>query len=203
MGAFINSPFSLAGPSATRTPPKGHAVALVLVSLLPILVLAQSPDVESPRQGLQAATALPNNQGHPLAVNLARAGALQCVERANQVARFVDPSTISQTLLQVADNNPNTHLVMATMVVPSDKKTDSLVSVALAPNQANGCGGSYHAISYLDAPCDQATARTFPNIKFNRMNNTSVSVAVINRTMWVLAMSAGKGCVIQKEEVLN
>lgn len=144
-----------------------------------------------------------SDQGHPLAVNLATIGALACVERANQVAMFIDPRVSSQTIVHTPENNPNQRLLMATMVIESEKNGYTLGNVALAPGQANGCGGSYHTVSYVDMPCAKAAEKNFPDLKFNKLNQLEVGIAIVGKNMWIIAMPAGNGCVFEKEEVVR
>jgi hypothetical protein len=140
---------------------------------------------------------------HPFAVNLATIGALSCVERGNQIAQFLDPERVSQTLVQAPIDNPNRRLIMATMVLQPQPGHYLLNSLALAPGQANGCAASYHAVAWVNLPCAKAEQTQFPNVKFTRLNQSEVGTAIVSRNMWILSMPAGSGCVIEKEEIVQ
>jgi hypothetical protein len=55
----------------------------------------------------------------------------------------------------------------------------------------------------VNLPCAKAEQTEFPNVKFTRINQFDVSTAVLSKYMWILAMSAGPGCVIEKEEIVQ
>lgn len=130
-------------------------------------------------------------------------GALACVERSDQVARFLDPGRTSRTLIQTPADNPNRRLLMLTMVGEPQPGSYSLSNIALAPGQANGCGASYRTITWVNLPCEKAQAAEFPTVKFTRIDSLAVSAAVINQNMWIVTMPAGPGCVIEKEETVQ
>jgi hypothetical protein len=144
-----------------------------------------------------------SGRSHPLAVNLATIGALSCVERGNQVAMFLDPAHTSQSLVQAPTDNPNHRLIMATMVLQPQPGNYTINNIALSPGDANGCGASYHTVAWVNLPCAKAEQTEFPNVKFTRINQFDVSTAVLSKNMWILAMSAGPGCVIEKEEIVE
>jgi hypothetical protein len=140
---------------------------------------------------------------HPLAESVTRIGGFACVERANQIAMFLDPEVKSQSLIQTPASNPNRHLLMSAMVIPLAGNTYALGAVSLAPNQASGCDGSYHVVSYADMSCDKAREKNFPNVKFNKMNQLDVSIAVLSKNLWVITIPAGSGCLLLKEELIS
>jgi hypothetical protein len=142
-------------------------------------------------------------RSHPLAVNLATLGALSCVERGNQVAMFLDPAQTSESLMQAPPDNPNHRLIMASMVLQPQPGNYTINNIALSPGDANGCGASYHTVAWVNLPCAKAEQTQFPNVKFTRINKFDVTAAVLSKNMWILAMSAGPGCVIEKEEIVQ
>ncbi len=139
---------------------------------------------------------------HPLAQNLSNIGAFSCAERANQIGSFLTGNTEPDIVLQTPKDNPNNRLLMSTLVVSGNKKS-AISSISLAPNQVNGCGGSYHAINYSNQSCAQTILDNFKEIKFQLINKTDVQIGVVNRALWIIALPAGSGCVIFKEEVLE
>ena len=150
----------------------------------------------------------PNNQNipqqpkvHPLAENLSKIGAFSCAERANQMANFLSATGKSQLVLQTPADKPNQRLLMASLITPTAESNFSIANISLAPNQANGCGGSYQSVSYLFKSCKTAI-EAYP-IKFQKIENTNVSIGLVSRGLWLTAMPADKGCIIIKQELID
>ncbi|MBP7566127.1 MAG: hypothetical protein KA795_08970 [Burkholderiaceae bacterium] len=135
-------------------------------------------------------------------MNVARIGAFACVERANQIANFLDAGQAAQVIVPAPENNANQRLLISSMVIPAGKTT-AVASVALAPSQANGCGGSYRVLSYSPLPCRQAIEKNHPTLRFAKLDGSDVQLAVASRSLWILAMPAGTGCVFDKEEIVQ
>lgn len=173
------------------------------IVLLLILLCIQHASAEDkntqPTQVIQKPTSV---KVHPLAENLAKIGAFSCAERANQIGNFLTGNIEPDIVLQTPKDNPNNRLLMSTLVV-SDNKRNGISSISLAPNQANGCGGSYHAINYSNQPCSQTILNNFKDIKFQSINKTDIQIGVVNRALWIIALPAENGCVIVKEEMLE
>jgi len=89
------------------------------------------------------------------------------------------------------------------MVLQPQPGNYTINNIALAPGNANGCGASYHTVAWVNLPCAKAEQNEFPNVKFTRINQFEVSAAVLSKNMWILAMPAGPGCVIEKEEIVQ
>lgn len=150
----------------------------------------------------RSAAAAPRTEtGHPLAVNLARMGAFACAERANQIAGFLDPGQAAQAIVHTPESHPNQRLLMSTLVIPAGSG-HAIGGVALAPGQANGCGGSYRVLMYSDLPCKKAVEKNYPGITFGKVGQLDVEMAVLGRNMWIVAMPAGSGCVLEKQEIV-
>lgn len=139
---------------------------------------------------------------HPLAENLAKIGAFSCAERANQIANFLAGNNPVELVIQSPKDSVNNRLLMSTMLIKSNSNYIT-ASIALAPNQVNGCGGSYRTIFYSPMTCNEATSAGFPNATFQKIGQTETKIAVINRALWVMASPAGKGCIFVKEEIIE
>jgi hypothetical protein len=144
-----------------------------------------------------------NQAVHPLTKTLSDFGATNCTQRANQIANFLSGKTNPDLVVQTPAVNPNSSLLMATMVVPLPEKKYALTSISLAPNQANGCGGSYHSVFYSNKLCAKAFLDNYPNVKFQPINKTNIQIGVVNRGLWIIGMPAEKGCILMKEEVVE
>lgn len=140
---------------------------------------------------------------HPLAENLAKIGAFSCAQRANQIGSFLTGNIIPDIVLQTPKDNPNNRLLMSTMVIPDQNKQSIVGIVSLAPNQVNGCGGSYHTVSFSNKDCSKTTVEKYPKIKFQPINQSKVQISVVNQALWLLAIPADKGCILLKEEIIE
>lgn len=144
---------------------------------------------------------------HPFAKGVGDFGGTNCVARANQIATFLSNNTASDYVLQTPKANPNNSLLMASLIIPYGDIKDNkhaITSINLAPNQANGCEGSYHSVFYSSKLCAKAFSDNYPSVKFQPINKTNVQIGIINRGLWVVGMPAGdKGCVLIKEELVQ
>lgn len=138
-----------------------------------------------------------------LAQNLAKIGAFSCAERANQISNFLSPNGQHELILQTPKDNSNNRLLMSSMLIKASKDSSIVASISLAPNQINGCGGSYRTIFYSPNTCTKASATNFPNNKFQNIGDSKAQIAVINRALWVIALQADKGCIFIKEEIVE
>lgn len=140
---------------------------------------------------------------HTLAQQFARVGAFACAGRANQIASFLSPQNRDIALMQVPTSNPDRSLLSATLVVPLPGAQMALASMALAPNQANGCGGLYQTIVYKSKGCTAALAEDYPAVKAQALGETAILMGGMDRNARVLAMPADKGCILIKQETVE
>jgi hypothetical protein len=140
---------------------------------------------------------------HTLAQQFARVGAFACAGRANQIASFLSPQNRDIALMQVPASNPDRSLLSATLVVPLPGAQMALASMALAPNQANGCGGLYQTVVYKSKGCAAALAEDYPAVKAQALGETAVLMGGIDRNARILAMPADKGCILMKQETVE
>lgn len=143
------------------------------------------------------------NMVHPLTQNLSSMGALACVDRANQISNFLSTNRQAELIIQTPKDNVNNRLLMASMVIRGGNLPNAYSSVSLAPNQVNGCGGSYRTIFYSPNSCTKAAPANFPGKKFQALGKSNAQIALINRALWVVAMPADKGCIFIKEEMIE
>lgn len=143
------------------------------------------------------------NTVSPLAQNLSNMGSLSCVDRANQMSNFLSTNRQAELIIQTPKDNVNNRLLMAGMVIRGGNLPNAYSSLSLAPNQVNGCGGSYRTIFYSSNSCSKASAANFPGKKFQAVGKSNSQIALINRAQWVVAMPADKGCIFIKEEIIE
>lgn len=141
-------------------------------------------------------------KGHPLAVSLARLGAFACVERANQMANFLDAGQSATVIAPPPEDNPNQRLMMPSLLIPSSNGV-AIASIALAPAQANGCGSGYRVVSFLEMSCRKAIEMNYASLKFSKLQGSEVELAIVGKKMQVIAMPAGTGCVFDKQEIVQ
>jgi hypothetical protein len=123
---------------------------------------------------------------HTLAQQFARVGAFGCAARANQIASFLSPQNRDIALMQIPASNPDRSLLSATLVVPLQGTQMALASMALAPNQANGCGGLYQTVVYKSKGCAAALADDYPAVKAQTLGETGILMGGIDRNARVL-----------------
>lgn len=90
---------------------------------------------------------------HRLTAQLNALGAVSCLARAEQVARFLDQNNAAAVAVMPLGPYPNQRLVAATAVIPQANGKDALALISLAPNQANGCGAAYQLMSTEPGSC--------------------------------------------------
>jgi hypothetical protein len=88
------------------------------------------------------------------------------------------------------------------MEVPAGASSNSLVDITFAPQQANGCGASYEAISYWAQSCDAVANAQFAQLKRVRPLQKDVLLLDGGSASRVFLMTAGAGCVSIKKEVV-
>ncbi len=138
-----------------------------------------------------------------LAQNLSKIGAFSCAERANQISNFLSPNGQHELIMQTPKDNVNNRLLMSSIVIKGDKGTSILASISLAPNQINGCGGSYRTVFHSQNICSKASNALFPKEKFQNIGMSNAQIAVVNRALWIIAMPIDRGCIFIKEEIIE
>lgn len=171
--------------------------------ILAILLTTLSLGVNSQETKAPSKTTTLNIVVSPLAQNLAKIGAFSCAERANQISNFLSPDGQHELILQTPKDNSNNRLLMASIVTKGINDTNILSSISLAPNQVNGCGGSYQTISHSPNTCSKASLSLFPKEKFQNIGKSKVKIAVISRALWIVALPINDGCIFIKEEIIE
>jgi len=174
---------------------------ILLISIIGLSNTSRAEDKKTPASPVTPPVA--NVKTHLLAETLGKIGAFSCAERANQIGNFLTGNIQPELVVQIPKDNPNNRLLMSTLILPTQDNQSVIASVALAPSQANGCGGSYHTVYFANGSCAKNIAEKYQNIKFQPINKSSSSIAIVNRALWIIAMPADKGCVFIKEEIVE
>ncbi|WP_367185258.1 hypothetical protein [Limnohabitans sp. Rim8] len=133
----------------------------------------------SPNVSPTNANTATNNEG-PNAMTRAavQRGILQCAARVEQVSKFSGFGAQAGGLLMAPANPSDQRLFALQMEVPAGAANNSFVDMDFAPNQANGCGASYAAVSYWAQSCDQVANKQFGQLK--RLQPLRRDVAVLD-----------------------
>lgn len=107
---------------------------------------------------INPATQIGNGPGqvHRLTDQLNALGAVNCLARAEQIARFLDPGNAAGMAVMPLGTYPHQRLVVANLAIPQSDDRESLAIIAMAPNQVNGCGGAYQLLTIEPGNCVDA-----------------------------------------------
>jgi hypothetical protein len=152
----------------------------------------------SPPRSAQAAS----NQVSKLALAVAQLGVLRCVERADQVSKFLSPTGSETLIVDSLPGNASGDMVTATLFVPVEGGEASTVEVSLFP-AANGCNARYSAISHVAAKCSVAESKNFPGLVFNLLGSGPYRLVGIGNSGRVLSQDLSDGCLFLKHEVIR
>lgn len=183
-------------------PPCGVLAALVLTSAA---VCAQNapqaapPPVAAP--GNAAANPAAGN-ANALTQAAVQVGALSCASRVEQVTRFLGFGPGVGASLMAPAAPADQRLFAIQMEVPAGASSNSLVNMTFAPQQANGCGATYEAISYWTQNCEALANGPFSQLKRVRPLQKDVLLLDGGPASRVFLMTAGTGCVSIKKEVV-
>jgi len=183
-------------------PPCGVLAALVLTSAV---VCAQNPPqtAQPPVAASNTATANPAaGSANALTQAAVQVGALSCASRVEQVTRFLGFGPGVGASLMAPAAPADQRLFAIQMEVPAGASSNSLVDITFAPQQANGCGASYEAISYWAQSCDAVANAQFAQLKRVRPLQKDVLLLDGGSASRVFLMTAGAGCVSIKKEVV-
>lgn len=139
---------------------------------------------------------------HPVAQQLFQAGAISCAARAHQLASVLGNGK-ETSVLQVPQSNPDKSLITVNLIQLESSTQNSLTLIALAPNQAVGCGASFQTLSYSDKACPKALEQAYPSAKHQPVAATGALLVTLTRTARVLATPAGTGCMVLKQEIVE
>lgn len=129
-------------------------------------------------------------------------GALSCASRVEQVTRFLGFGPGVGASLMAPAAPADQRLFAIQMEVPAGASSNSLVNMSFAPQQANGCGATYEAISYWAQSCDAVANGQFAQLKRIKPLQKDVLLLDGGPSSRVFLMTAGTGCVSVKKEVV-
>ena len=182
--------------------------ALFLIVLIVVVFCSPATFVQAQNQGGTAPLqAQAGNVGNP-AVNVVtqaatQAGVLSCASRINKVTDMLTAGIPSGAFLFLPRSEPDQRIFSVSLEILGQNVPGAYVSENFAPNQANGCGVMYEAVTYWNTSCDDVATRQFPTNK--RVGVLYRNIAILNGgdSVRVFLMPAGTGCVSIKKEVLQ
>ena len=165
-------------------------------------VMAQNSP--APAAGAEAQAQAPSAEGpNGMTRAAVQRGILQCAARVEQVSKFTGFGPQAGGVLLAPANPADQRLFAMQMEVPAGASSNSLVDMDFAPNQANGCGAAYQAVSYWAQSCDQVANKQFAQLK--RLQPIKRDVAVLDggpATKVFLMRAGDNGCVSIKKEIV-
>ena len=163
------------------------------------LVAAIAQENPSPTSSGQA-----TNVGGPnnLTQAVVKAGALSCAARVEQVTGSLGFGPNVGASVMVPAQPFDQRMFALQMEVAAGAASNSLVNMTFAPQQANGCGASYEAISYWTQSCDALARGSFAQLKRVKAMQKDVLLLDGGPALRVFLMQAGTGCVSIKKEIV-
>ena len=130
-------------------------------------------------------------------------GVLSCAARVEQVSRFLGFGPQAGAHLMPPPAPADQRLFAAQMELPAGAPGNSFVDMSFAPQQANGCGATYQAVSYWPQTCEALARQQFAGAPAGQVLQRDVTVLNLGPMSKVFLMSAGQtGCVLIKKEVV-
>lgn len=167
--------------------------------------IARPANIQPPQAAVQPVQpgAAPQSQGiSKLALTVAQLGVLRCVERADQVAKFLGRGVKEVLIMDKPARGMPADMVSATLLVPMDDGNYSTVEINLFPT-ANGCSANYSATLQMADSCAQSETKFYGNLVFKPLDGTPYRVSMINDNARVLSKKLPTGCLLTKHEVIR
>jgi hypothetical protein len=157
----------------------------------------------TPGPGTAPVVAAASNNGvNAITQAAVQQGVLSCASRINQVSNFLGFGPQAGAVLMMPPAQPDQRLLALAMEVPTEAG-GAYVSATFAPNQANGCGATYDAVTYWQQACDAVAAKQFAGLKRSEQAlRKNITVLDGGPATKVFLMPAGSGCVSIKKEVV-
>lgn len=142
-------------------------------------------------------------QVHRLTAQLNALGAVSCLARAEQVARFLDQSNAGAVAVMPLGPYPNQRLVAANVVIPQANGKEALALISLAPNQANDCGATYQLMSTEPGSCTAALkARQAEPQGAIPLGGRTVKIQKLSQDAVFLGWQLGDTCLMIKQQAV-
>ena len=138
-----------------------------------------------------------------LALSVTQMGAFRCVERADQLAKFLGRGAGDIFIVDRPGPGPNVDLISVTMIVNQGGGNHSTIEISLTPT-TTGCTASYAASVSAAEPCEQAERKLYSGLAFKPVESGAPHrIATIGNQARVLSRPVPGGCVLTKHEVIR
>lgn len=139
---------------------------------------------------------------HRLTAELNALGAVSCLARAEQIARFLDPGNVAAVAVMPLGSYPNQRMVLANLTIPQSNGREALATITIAPNQANGCGASYQLIKQETGNCSDALkARQAEPTGPLPLGGKSIRIQRLSQDSVFLGWQLKDSCLIIKQQI--
>jgi len=142
-----------------------------------------------------------NADRHVLAKAAASAGVRSCVERIDQVGKFLTSNSQAGAHLFAPDREANQHIFSTSLEVITNT-ISSYASASFAASANGGCDGMYESIAYWGNKCDDVGAKAFAAFKEVAPLKTTIRSLDGGKNVRVYLMPAGGGCISIKKELI-
>lgn len=138
-----------------------------------------------------------------LALSVTQLGAFRCVERADQLARFLGRGAGDIFIVDRPGPGPGFDLISVTMIVNQGGGNHSTIEIILTPTPT-GCSASYAASVSAAEPCEPAERKLYSGLAFKPVESGAPHrLATIGNEARVLSRPVPGGCVLTKHEVVR
>lgn len=145
-----------------------------------------------------------NPQGpNAMAATAFQRGMLSCAARVQQVTQFVGFGPQAGGMLMAPPAPVDRNLFSMQIEASAGAQGNSFIDTSFAPNQGNGCGATYTAVSYWSQTCDVVGNQQFAQLK--RLQPIQRDVAVLDggpATKVFLMRAGDSGCISIKKEIV-
>ena len=176
---------------------------MALTMLASASVEAQEPNSDRVGVAPLQTPAEPESGPNAMARAVFQRGMLSCAARVEQVTRFLGfgPQTGGHLMPPAAPVDQR--LFSLQLELPAGAVGNSFIDMSFAPQQANGCGATYQAVSYWSQSCEAIGRQQFANVKLGPALQRDVMVLNLGPLTKVFLMPAGStGCISIKKEIV-
>lgn len=130
-------------------------------------------------------------------------GMLTCAARVQQVTQFLGFGQQAGAFMMPPPAPSDRQLFAMQLETPAGAQGNSFVDASFAPNQANGCGATYTAVSYWPKSCNKVASQQFGQLKALPPLKRDVTVLDGGPATKIFLMRAGdNGCISIKKEIV-
>lgn len=161
--------------------------------------------IDSPPVQVPGSTSAGVLDGSPNAMtrSVVQRGVLSCAARVEQVTRFLGFGSQAAAHFMPPPAPADQRLFSLQMELPAGATGNSFVDMSFAPQQANGCGATYQAVSFWPQPCEMVGRQQFSSGVSGQILQRDVTVLSLGPQTKVFLMSAGTaGCISIKKEIV-